>query len=312
MMSEHLPPERKLAERLHSFGEVFSRLGGRAGSTMLSLLLLGAILYELSHVDLGHAWFTLPTSALFWLAFALYFLGSPFLEWLILYRLWSAPFSGFGAMLRKMVYNEMVLTYLGDAYFFAWLKRALPHVENPFVVVKDMAIISAFMGSITTIIAIAAVWPVFPQVDRSGFHSPLVLCLALALASGGVIALFRKVLLGLSQREILWIAGLFELRIVGQSACAVVMWWSLLPNVSIATWLVLAVVRLVCTRLPLVPSKDLAFAAIAVALVGPHNAIAPTIMLITSLVLLANIALAAILSLASWAALASRRQLAAA
>ncbi|MBO9575695.1 MAG: hypothetical protein J7494_08170 [Sphingobium sp.] len=285
---------------------------GRAGSALLSLLLLGAIVYELRHVDLGRTWLTLPASPLFWIAFALYFWGSPFIEWLILRRLWGAPFSGFGATLRKMVYNEMVLTYLGDAYFFAWLKRTLPHVQNPFVVAKDMAIVSAFMGSLTTILAIALVWPVFLSADRSGLDTPLLLCLALALASGGLIALFRKTLLGLARGEIMWIGGLFGLRIVGQAACAVVMWWSLLPEVGIATWLMLSVVRLVSTRLPLVPSKDLAFAALAVVLVGPQSTVAPMIVHVTGLVLLANIALGAALSLTSGAALLSRRRLAAA
>jgi hypothetical protein len=264
-------------------------------------------------VDLHHTWAAIPGSATFWFAFALYFWGSPAIEWFILHKLWNAPFSGFWAVLRKMVYNEMVLSYLGDAYFFAWLKRALPHVTSPFAVVKDMAVVSAFMGSVLTLGAIAMVWPFFSSVDQSGVHSSVLLCLALALASGGGIAVLRKALLSLSRREIVWIGGLFGLRILGQSACAVVMWWSLAPHVPFTTWIVLAAIRMVSARLPLVPSKDLAFAAAAVALVGPRNDIAPMIVMVTGLILLANIALALGLSLASgcqW--IARRRTMAAA
>ena len=311
------PEKERPSDRIRaSLGRIADRLPrkaiGSAGSALLSLLLLGAIIYEIGKVDLGRAWAELPVSPLFWLAFLLYYWGGPYSEWLILNRLWGAPFSGFWAVLRKMVYNELVLSYLGDAYFFAWLKRALPHVKKPFAVVKDMAIVSAFMGSVTTIAAIALVWRYFPAVDRSGAGSPLILCLALALASGGLIALFRKALLGLSRREILWIGGLCGLRIVGQAACAVVMWWSLLPQVGLSVWLVLSAVRMVSARLPLVPSKDLAFAAVAVAIVGPHSAVAPVIVFTTTLILLANILLACGLSLASWLSLLSGRRRAAA
>jgi len=281
---------------------------GRVGSALLSLLLLAAIAWEITHVDFGQAYAQLPVTPVFWLAFALYFWGSPAIEYYILRLLWDAPFSGFWAVLRKMVYNELVLSYLGDAYFFAWLKLALPHVTAPFAVVKDMAIISAFMGSLMTMIAILIVWPFFPAVDRTGLGSSVLLCLALALASGGAIAVFRKALLSLSQREILWIGGLFGARIIGQSACAVVMWWSLLPEVPVTTWILLSAVRMVSARLPLVPSKDLAFAALTVAMVGPHDAIAPVIVMITSLILLGNILLAGALSLGSWVGLVAGRR----
>lgn len=298
----------RLKAGLPPFGARF----GRYASVLMSALLIGAIAYELSRVDLGGELTRLPTSTGFWLAFALYFWGSPFIEWLIVRRLWQAPWSGFGAVLRKMIYNELVLSYLGDAYFFAWIRRELPHVATPFAVVKDMAIISALMGSLATLAAIAIVWPMFPAFDRTGLGSSLILCLALALASGGAITFFRKSLLSLSRPEIRWIAGAFGVRIVGQSVCAVFMWWSLLPQVPLTTWIVLTAVRMVSARLPLVPSKDLAFAAAAVALVGPHTPVAPMIVLVTTLILLANVALAILLSLDGWArGLAKRREAAA-
>ncbi len=302
-------PARSLVDRAANGLPAFGGAVGKQASILLSVALIGAIIYELSRVDLQRSWTQFPTSAGFWLAFALYFWSSPFIEWLIIHRLWNAPFSGFGAVLRKMIYNELVLSYLGDAYFFSWIKRELPLVPAPFAVVKDMAIISALMGSIATLIAIAIVWPLFPAFDRSGLGHSLILCLALALASGGAIAFFRKALLSLSRPEILWIAGAFGVRILIQSACAIFMWWCLLPEVPLSTWIVLTAVRMVSARLPLVPSKDLAFAAAAVILVGADNAVAPMIVLVTTLILLANVLLAALLSIVSWShALARRRE----
>ncbi len=278
------------------------------GSVLLSVLLLGVIALELSKVDLAAAFAPRALPLLFWLAFFLFFMGSPFIEWLILRRLWHAPFSGFWAILRKMVYNEMLISYLGDAYLFAWIRRELPHVKAPFAVVKDMAIVSAFMGSVVTLLAIAVAWPLFPQIDEKGLGTSVMLGLSVPLASGGAIALFRNRLLSLPRGEIVWIGWACGIRVVGQNIAAIVMWWSLLPQVPLASWVVLAAIRMVSSRLPLVPNKDLAFAAVTVALFGPAGGIGPMIVMITTFVLAANILVAIGVSLASWGQAISRRR----
>ncbi len=98
---------------------------------------------------------------------------------------------------------------------------------------------------------------------------------------------------------------------IAQTFAAMVMWWSLLPQVPLTTWIVLAAIRMVSTRLPLVPNKDIAFAAVIVALIGDHDGIAPMIVMITGLVLIANILVAIGISLLSWAEAIGRRRLAA-
>lgn len=280
---------------------------GHYGSILLSVLLLAVIVRELSVVDLSSAFKGRSLPPIFWLAFLVFFAVSPFIEWMMLRRLWRAPFSGFWAILRKMVYNEMLMSYLGDAYLFAWVRRELPHVKKPFAAVKDMALVSAFIGSVTTLAAIAIAWPFFPQVDQAGLGTAIPLALALPLASGGAIALFHNKLLSLPRREIVWIGTACGIRVIAQALAAIVMWWSLLPDVPMTTWIVLVAVRMVSTRLPLVPNKDLAFAAVTVALIGSHDAIAPVIVMITTMVLLANVLVAIGISLLSWSEALSRR-----
>lgn len=299
-----------LLERLQArWGKQLASLG-HYGSILISLLLVAIIVHEVGKVDFVQAWSDLPLSPLFYLAFAGFFLGSPLIEWTMLRRLWNAPFSGFWAMLRKMVYNDMVMSYLGDAYLFAWIRRELPHVRKPLAAVKDMAIVSAFMGSITTLAAVAIAWPHLAQLDPNGHSSSLLFALALPLASGGVIACFRKSLLSLPRRDILWIGAACGLRNIFQNGCAVLMWWSLMPGVALSTWMVLCAVRMVATRMPLVPNKDLIFAAATMALVGQGNAITPMIVMITSLILLSNIALAVGFSLSSGTRFIARRRMA--
>jgi len=282
---------------------------GHYGSILLSILLLAVIVKELSLVDVASAFRYRALPPVFWLAFLVFFGISPFIEWMMLRRLWQAPFSGFWAILRKMVYNELLISYLGDAYLFAWVRRELPHVKSPFGAVKDMAIVSAFVGSVTTLAAIAIAWPLFPEVSQTGLGTSVPLALALPLASGGAIALFHNKLLSLPRREIVWIGSACGIRVIAQALAAIVMWWSLLPQVPMTTWIVLAAVRMVSTRLPLVPNKDLAFAAVTVALIGSHGDIAPVIVMITTLVLLANIIVAIGISLLSWGEALNRRRL---
>jgi hypothetical protein len=173
--------------------------------------------------------------------------------------------------------------------------------------VKDMAIVSAFMGSVTTLAAIAIAWPLFPDVSKAGLDTSIMLALALPLASGGAIALFHSKLLSLPRKDIAWIGSACGIRVIAQALAAIVMWWSLLPQVPMTTWIVLAAVRMVSTRLPLVPNKDLAFAAVTIALIGSHGDIAPVIVMITTMVLLANILVAIAISLLSWVEALGRR-----
>ncbi len=60
-----------------------------------------------------------------------------------------------------------------------------------------MALVSAFVGSVTTLAAIAIAWPLFPEVSQTGLGTSVPLALALPLASGGAIALFHNKLLSL-------------------------------------------------------------------------------------------------------------------
>jgi len=296
---------RRLQRR---WGKQISAIG-HYGSILLSVLLLAVIVRELSVVDVTGAFRGRSLPPIFWLAFLVFFAISPFIEWMMLRRLWQAPFSGFWAILRKMVYNEMLISYLGDAYLFAWIRRELPHVKKPFAVVKDMAIVSAFVGSVTTLAAIAIAWPFFPEIDQAHLGTAIPLALALPLASGGAIALFRNTFLSLPRGQILWIGAACGIRVIAQAVTAIVMWWSLLPDVPMTTWIVLVAVRMVSTRLPLVPNKDLAFAAVTVALIGSHDAIAPVIVMITTMVVLANVLVAIGISLLAWCEALTRRGL---
>jgi hypothetical protein len=55
----------------------------------------------------------------------------PVSEWVIYRHLWRIPFSGLGALLRKLVSNELLLGYLGEVQFYAWRARGSTWWRRP-------------------------------------------------------------------------------------------------------------------------------------------------------------------------------------
>src|SRR3546814_18447819 len=94
-------------------------------------------------IDLAHVLGLIPSTPVFWLVFAASYFVTPASEWLIFNRLWSIPIDGFLALLRKKVYNELLLGYLGEAYFYTWALRRVSLDAAPFAPVTAWAIFSA-------------------------------------------------------------------------------------------------------------------------------------------------------------------------
>ena len=75
------------------------------------------------------------------------------------------------------------------------------------------------------------------------------------------------------------------------------MWHLLLPDVDFRWWLLLAAGRLLISRLPFLPNKDIMFAALAIVVIGHDSEIGELIALITSLLLITHLAIATILAI---------------
>ena len=92
-------------------------------SVAISLALLVAVALQFRDFDFARVRGLIPASPVFWLAFAVYYLAGPVSEWVVYRRLWAMPLAGIGALLRKLVANELLLGYLGEAQFYAWQSR---------------------------------------------------------------------------------------------------------------------------------------------------------------------------------------------
>src|SRR3546814_6777976 len=84
---------------------------------------LAGLAWKLGDVGFANALRDLPGSLLFWIAFAGYYFALPASEFLIFKRLWNIPRAGFKALIRKLICNEILFGYSGEAYFYTWARR---------------------------------------------------------------------------------------------------------------------------------------------------------------------------------------------
>jgi hypothetical protein len=100
---------------------------------------------------------------------------------------------------------------------------------------------------------------------------------------------FRRRLFSLPAHELRFVIAVHVARILGSALVLSLMWHIVLPSVAFRWWLLLAALRLLVSRLPLLPNKDFVFAGIAVVLVGHNSEIASLLTMMASLLLATHI-----------------------
>lgn len=260
------------------------------GSTLISLAILAAALWQLHGTPVADIVSLVPRSALFWLVFAIAYLVTPASEWVIFHRLWSIPFSGIAALLRKRVANEIVLGYLGEVYFYTWVRRTgLITRCAPFGAIKDVAILSALTGNAVTLVMLAATLPFFGLLQLNLGGKAVLGSLAVIAVTSFAMLLLRKRLFTLPRPELVRIAAIHFARIAATIGLTALMWHLVLPAVPLVWWLILATLRQLLSRLPLMPNKDIAFVGLAVFVVGRDGDVAAMIAMIGGLILLTHL-----------------------
>ena len=267
----------------------------------ISLGIFGAVLYQLRHLHIGAVAAMLPSSPLFWLAFAIYYLATPAFDFLIFRRLWGLPAAGFGALTRKFVGNEILMGYIGEVHFYSWARSRLKMVAAPFGAVKDVAILSAVMGNIVTLAVLAAAYPFLGALHIGVAPKTLVAAVAITLGSSLVLLMLRGRVLTLAQKDLAFVAAAQLGRVAVTALLPALLWHLALPQVAIGWWVLLAAVRLLLSRLPLLPNKDLVFAGVAVLLIGRSVAIDDLMTMMASLILATHLVVGAGLVLAEFA-----------
>lgn len=278
-----------------------SAWGSRVG-TLISLSLLGAALWQCRDLDLAVFRKLMPGAAAFWVVYALYYMATPLADWVIFRRLWNLPPAGIMPLLRKKVSNELILGYLGEVYFYSWVRRNSHVAAAPFGAIKDVTILSAITGNVVTLAMLAAGAPLFlslvNQVELNMSQRALALSVAFLAVISALALFLRRQIFSLPWRELAFVSAIHTLRILAGIGLLALLWHLALPNVALVWWAVLALLRQLVSRLPFVPNKDVVFASLAIFLLGEDTQIATLMALIAAILLATHLAVALVLGLA--------------
>jgi len=276
--------------------EVRKGIVARGLTPLLSAAILIAALWQLRYLDVRGVIAMVPRSPLFWLLFAAGYLALPASEWVIYRRLWNLPPRGFLALLRKRISNEIIAGYSGELYFYAWARRHASLVGTPFGAIKDVSILSAVVANVCTLALAAVSWQSLVALNL-GTDAKVMIVSAASIALPSVVALvMRKRLFTLPRDELGRIAVIHLVRIVATTVFAAALWAVALPAAPLAWWLVLATLRLLVSRLPLLPNKDIVFAGLVAFTVGQASNVAAMLTMIAALWLVTHLLLGAALT----------------
>ncbi len=281
--------------RERSMNRAMPRIRGFAILPMIfTALIAAAVVLELRGMDVWRVMGLVPRSPAFWIVFACFYLTGPVCEWAIYRRLWQIPAEGFVALLRKLVCNELLLGYLGEAYFYTWARRKSAMTDAPFAAIKDVSILSAMAGNGVTLALLAIVWPIVRSTPLGLQNGPIVMSLAVVLATSIAAMAFRRRIFSLDRSDLGFILRMHLTRIAVSTGLTAWLWHMALPDVAITWWLFLVCLRLLISRLPFMPNKDVVFAAVAVFALGHETDIAALMTMMASAILLAHLAVGAV------------------
>lgn len=263
----------------------------------LTLAMIFGLMRQLFGSGLAGLTHWLPSSPGYYLAFALLYMSLPFFDYMIFRRLWGLPPAGLAALIKKRIANDAVVGYSGEAYFYSWARTQAPMVAAPFGAVKDVSILSAIAGNAITLAMVAVALPLgrsllTPHDFRTALGSA-----AITFAISLPFLIFSRRVFSLARAQLWWIFGVHCVRLMAGSLFIALAWHFAMPTVSLGMWLFLAAARLLVSRLPLVPNKDLLFANFAILLIGQHRALSDMIAFTAALTLLVHVLLIGAFSL---------------
>jgi hypothetical protein len=260
----------------------------RVVGTILSLIVVGAAICQARGLDFAKILGMVPTSLTFWSLFAISYLIGPATDWFIFQRLWGVGASAFGALIRKLIYNEMLVGYFGEVYFYGWARHNLNFVTTPFGAVKDVAVLSAVAGNFTTLLFLGVAFPFVRLLPLHDHVFAIGFSLTFVVGTSLAVMLLRNSLFSLERKELKMVFAVHLFRIVATAVLSAALWHVVLPDVALGWWLLLVTIRLLISRLPFVPNKDVVFAGIAILAVGEVE-ISALMALMAGLILAAHV-----------------------
>ncbi|CAN5246737.1 hypothetical protein BH10PSE15_BH10PSE15_08340 [soil metagenome] len=260
--------------------------------TVVMVLLLARQLFSTGLAGLEQ---TLPDSPWFYVFFLLLYFSPVTGDYIIFRKLWGIPAEGFGALAKKRIANDM-LNYSGEAYFYTWARQRTSLVAAPFGAVKDVSILSAIAGNAFTFGLTVVALSLYLGLLTPHQQSIAIWSTVIVFFMSVPFLVFSKRVFSLDRNTLWWIFGVHFVRLVAGSVLIALTWHFGMPSESVGMWLLLAALRMIVSRLPLVPNKDLFF-ALSTPLIGQSDEVRNLIALTAGLTLVVHVVLIAGFSL---------------
>jgi hypothetical protein len=259
------------------------------------LLIIGRRLAELGWREI---WIARPGAIGFYFLLVLQFFIQPFGDYFVYRNLWGrANTPPMAVILRKRLLNTFMLDYSGEAFFYFWAQARLKLAPGLLVhAIKDSNVLSAGAGLsmiyVMVLVLLACGGLHIPAILSAHVwlyamigSVPLLLCAVLLLANRKLTALSRG-----------QIAATFGIHFTRALLVLIVEFglWELsgaLP--SAVACLQFVALRLVVTRLPLVPNKDLVFVGAGIAAAGMTSVAVTPVATVLVILAAADLVLAA-------------------
>jgi hypothetical protein len=250
------------------------RAAGKALQFLLLALIVGILFWRISNIGWRDVIAHLPQSPWFYAFWLLRYLTLPTTEMFVYRIILDRPMARhFPAFVRKRVYNYGVAGYSGEAFLALWARRTFGlSAKDALIAVKDGNILAALTANIATAVLIAGLYvtgALAPAAAALPAGSALF-ALAFATAAGVsliVIALRRK-LAPLSPGKTAPIIALHGARQLVQIGLYVAMYAAAIPSAPAGVWLLFIALQLAVSRIPFLPTQDLAYVTAALSLSG--------------------------------------------
>lgn len=291
-----------IAARWHHLGPVVKAIErhlSRVAAPVLSVAILVVALYQLHGVAWPALVRTLPVQPLFWAGFAVVYAVPPLADWLIYRRLWGAQTARLSDLFRKMIHNDLLIGYAGEASLYARARERGKAAGDALADLKDVSILSAAVGNAVTIAVVLVAWPAW---QRLHLHVPFGglaagIALALLLSPPLLVLAARARVLRLGGADLGYVSSVHVGRAMVTNVSTLAIWHLALPDVAASVWIALLGLKLLASRLPLVSNKELVFAGAAVAVLGAAASAATLLTLIATLTMLVHAGLGTVLAL---------------
>jgi hypothetical protein len=297
-----LAPEAGVFARLkHS---VVGRLSLKLLQWGIPLALLAVIGHRLTQLGWREIWAARPANPGFYMLLVAQFFLQPLGDYLVYRNLWGRNRPPLAVILRKRLMNTFMLDYSGEAFFFLWAKRHLKLTRGMLVhAIKDSNILSGGAGLamvyLLLLLLLAKGGLRVPAV--MGTHAWLyVLAGTVPLILSAVLVLGHRKLTALSRRQIATTFAIHFTRAALVLGVEFGLWQLSGAMPSAIASLQFVTLRLVVTRLPLVPNKDLIFVGAGIATAGLAKMAVTPIATVLVILAAADLVLAGSVAAITW------------